>query len=542
MEDRQFKRGRMAVPRRLAIGATLAAMTMPGCARAAAPAEKVLRYVPEFDLRSLDPIVDTGLTTLQHGYMIYDTLFAMDTALRPRPQMVGTYGVSTDELIHEFGLRPGLFFHDGLPVRARDCIASIKRWAVRDVMGRVLLSRTTSLDVVDESTFRLTLTRPFPMLLQALAKISASPCFIMRAQDAETDPFQTVTTSVGSGPFRFLRAEHVPGAMVAYERNATYNSRHEPSDGYAGAKQAMVERVEWRSLPDAAMRAQALLAGEVDIVSSLPFELLPMMQQRADIKVEALDGLGWMMYIRPNQLFPPFSDVRARRALACLVDQSEYTALAAGSGQFGHEDWSFLADGAAPASSGPEAFGKPDLGRAKALMQEAGYDGEPIVVLDPVDNILLSSITALTVSQLRKIGVNVRPVTQDLASMIIQRVSHALPGAGGWHLFHGRSLSIEMSNPLTNFPLASPCGLDRASGWFGWPCAPALEALRRSWADVSDDAERHGLIDQLQQAAALTLPFVPLGRVELPVVHQAHVTRLVQMPVPVFWRLQIESS
>ncbi len=532
----------MTVPRRLAIGATLAAVTRPVGVRAAAPAARVLRYVPGFDLKGLDPIVDTGLTTLQHGYMIYDTLFAMDAALRPRPQMVASYGGEPSGLVHEFGLRPGLFFHDATPVRARDCIASIKRWAVRDVMGRILLPRIAALEAVDESRFRLTLARPFPVLLQALAKISASPCFIMREREAETDPFRAVTTSVGSGPFRFLQAEHMPGAMAAYERNAAYVPRHELPDGYAGAKQVMVEHVEWRFLPDAATRAAALLAGEVDIVSSLPSEMLPMMQRRADIKVEALDRLGWMTYIRPNQLYPPFSDVRARQALALLVDQSDYTALAAGSGRLGHEDWSFLADGSAPASGGVEAFGKPDLGRARTLLQEAGYDGEPIVVLDPVDDAQLSSVTALTVSQLRKVGVNVRPVAGDLASIFVRRASRAPPDAGGWHLFHSRSLSIELSNPLTNFPLASPCGPARASGWFGWPCAPALEALRQGWADASDDADRQRLIRDLQQAAARALPFIPLGRINLPVFHRTRVTGLIEMPVPVFWQVRTEND
>ena len=168
---------------------TIAAMAIgsPG-GRAQQARSRLLRFVPEFDLRVLDPIANTGLSTLQHGYMIYDTLFALDRRFTPRPQMVERFDVSADGRIYNFVLRDGLKFHDGTEVRARDCVASMRRWAARDVMGRGINERMAALDALDDKSFRLTLREPYPIVIDALAKISGSPCFIMREREAATDP------------------------------------------------------------------------------------------------------------------------------------------------------------------------------------------------------------------------------------------------------------------------------------------------------------------------------------------------------------------
>ena len=81
------------------------------------------------DLKILDPIWTTAYIVRNHGYMVYDTLFATDEKGEIKPQMVDKYEVSADKLTHTFTLRDGLLWHDGQPVTAEDCVASIKRWA-----------------------------------------------------------------------------------------------------------------------------------------------------------------------------------------------------------------------------------------------------------------------------------------------------------------------------------------------------------------------------------------------------------------------------
>src|ERR1044072_2622809 len=124
--------------------------------------QKVLKFIPQADLRILDPITTTAYITRNHGYMVYDTLFATDANFHVQPQMVDRYEVSPDKLTYTFTLRDGLKFHDGQPVRSADCIASIERWAKRDALGQKLAESTEAWTAVNDKTFTLKLKKPFP--------------------------------------------------------------------------------------------------------------------------------------------------------------------------------------------------------------------------------------------------------------------------------------------------------------------------------------------------------------------------------------------
>src|SRR6476620_11706767 len=135
--------------------AILAATCVGSLVAVAAPAlaQTTLRAVMHSDLKILDPIWTTAYIVRNHGYMIYDTLFATDEKGEIKPQMVGQYEVSSDQLTHTFTLRDGLLWHDGQPVTAEDCVASIKRWAAKDSTGQKLMSFVDGLEVKDAKTF-----------------------------------------------------------------------------------------------------------------------------------------------------------------------------------------------------------------------------------------------------------------------------------------------------------------------------------------------------------------------------------------------------
>ena len=196
--------------------ALIAVLTVPV---ATAQGQKVLKFIPQADLRILDPITTTAYITRNHGYMIYDTLFATDAKFQVQPQMVDKYELSKDQLTYTFTLRDGLKFHDGQPVRSADCIASIERWAKRDALGQKMAESTEAWTAVNDKTFTLKLKKPFPLALEALAKPSSNVPFIMPERIAKTDASTNITDPIGSGPFKFLRAEFVPGSSVVYERN-----------------------------------------------------------------------------------------------------------------------------------------------------------------------------------------------------------------------------------------------------------------------------------------------------------------------------------
>jgi peptide/nickel transport system substrate-binding protein len=288
---------------------------------------KVLKMIPGGDLRIIDPIQNASYITRNHGYMIYDTLLAVDSKGQVRPQMLETWSVSPDKKKYTFLLRQGLKWHDGAPVTAADCVASIKRWGAKDVSGTLLMRELASLDVVNERTFTLTLKQPFGLVIEALGKPSSNVPFMMPERVAKTDPNQQITEAIGSGPFIFKKDEWVPGSKVVYLKNPSYVARTEPADGLAGGKVVKVDRVEWVYIPDQNTALAALTNGEVDIFELPQADFIPTLEKNPNIKLAA-DALGNQGWLRPNHLLPPFNNPKARQALQYIVNQEEYLAAA----------------------------------------------------------------------------------------------------------------------------------------------------------------------------------------------------------------------
>jgi peptide/nickel transport system substrate-binding protein len=208
------------------VGFALLLLPNAGSAQNAA---KTLRFIPQADLRSIDPIWTTAYVTRNFGYLVFDTLFALDKEFKPQPQMVESWTVSDDKLTYKFTLRDGLKWHDGQPVRAADCIASIERWAKRDQFGQKMVEAVASMTPEGDKSFTIALKAPFPLLLNALGKLSSNVPFMMPERLAKTDAFQQIPDAVGSGPFKFVKEEWVPGSKAVFVKNTDYVPRKEPS-------------------------------------------------------------------------------------------------------------------------------------------------------------------------------------------------------------------------------------------------------------------------------------------------------------------------
>ncbi len=263
----------------------------------------------------------------------------------------------------------------------------------------------------------------------------------------------------------------------------------------AGAKQVKLDRIEWVYLPDPATAVAALNSGEVDMIEAPSPDLLPLMQANPAVKVAIADPLGMQVVLRPNHLQPPFDNPKARRALYYLVQQSEYMRVMAGSQEYWRScDSLFMCGTPNATSAGAEIIDKPDLAKAKQLFEEAGYKGEPVVVLYPTDH--PSGPAALvTADNLRKIGVNVRLEAMDWATLTTRRASKNAVAAGGWSIFHTRTDGPSAGSPLANNPVGAGC--DKA--WFGWPCDEETERLRLSWPLEADAGKRHEIVERLQR-------------------------------------------
>src|SRR6266481_6121130 len=407
--------------REFAMAASAASVALGFGARARAADAKTLRFIMRDDLRVLDPMWTTAYVTRNHAYMVFDTLFALDDKFNPRPQMVGDYSISADKLFYSFTLRDGLRFHDGQPVHGADCVASLRRWMARDSVGQTLASVTDEISGGDDETFTIRLKEPFPLLLAGLAKVSSLPSFVMPERVAKTDPFQQVTETIGSGPFKFVAAEFQPGHKAVYVKNTDYVPRAEPPSWASGGKVVKVDRVEWLYIPEALTAAQALSAGEVDCWENVPNDSKAALARDRNLTIRSWPGsIG---AVRFNHLHPPFDNIKMRQAVLAVADQRDYLYAMAGDQQNWRTCFSYYAcDVAEPDEHGGEALSGPrDYDKAKRLIAESGYKGERIVVLDPADIPQLHAEALITNDLLQRLGLNAELATTDWGTVVKRR-------------------------------------------------------------------------------------------------------------------------
>src|SRR5579883_676304 len=514
--------------------------------RLAAPAiaqgadARTLRFVPQANLANFDPIWGTQFVVRNAAALVWDTLYGFDQHLVPRRQMVEAEETSPDGLVWTFRLRPGLEFHDGEPVRARDCVASLARWAVRDSMGQMVREIQQELVALDDRTFKWVLRKPYPRLLTALGKNSPPMPFIMPERIAKTDPYKQISDYIGSGPMRLVRGEWVPGAKAVFEKFPGYVPRDEPVSWLAGGKRMLVDRVEWVVMPDPATSSAALQRGEVDWWEDPIPDLVPLLRGHRDIRVDIADPLGDIGTFRMNWLHPPFDDVRARRAILTAMSQADYMHAVVGDDE---TMWKPLPGYFTPGTplynedGGAILKGARDLAAARKLLAESGYAGEPITCLisqDVANNKAMGDVTA---DLLRRLGMNVDYVATDWGTVGTRRALKTPPGRGpghgGWHMFHSWHAGAGCVNPATYIGL-------RATGdkaWFGWPKDDTTEAEIAAWFDAKTLADEQAAARRINRAALDAVIFAPTGFFLAYTAWRRTLTGIAKGPLPFFWNV-----
>ena len=512
-----------------------ALLAAPSLARGAA--SQVLTFVPQADLSVLDPVWTTTYQTRDHGFLVFDTLFGMDSQFRAQPQMAEGAATEDGGKTWRITLRDGLLFHDGSKVLARDCAASVRRWGARDGFGQALLAATDEITAQDDKTLVFRLKRPFPLLPDALGKTPPSMCPIMPERLAKTDPYKQVTEMVGSGPYRYKADERVAGSRVVYERNTAYVPRAGGTpDGTAGPKIAHFDRIEWRIMPDPATVAAALQQGEIDWWLAPDADLLPLLRKQARLTVETIVPTGFIATMRFNQLQPPFDNPAIRRVMFGAVNQAEYMQGMVGTDpSLWHVPVGYFTPNTPMASdAGMQALSsKPDLSKAKRDLQAAGYKGEKVVVLTPTDIASAKALADITADTLHRLGVNVEAQAMDWATLVQRRAKMDPVENGGWSIFHTSWSGLDQINPAGHIFLR---GNGKAAAP-GWPDSPKIEALRDAWFRAPDAAAQKQLCAELQLQCFQDVPYIPLGQYFQPTAYQKNLTGVLHGN-PVFWNLR----
>ncbi len=502
-----------------------------------AVAETTLRVVPHADLQALDPMGSTANIVKMHGFMIYDTLYALDEHFVPQPQMVKEMSLSPDKKVYRFTLRDGLKWHDGTPVTANDCVASLKRWQARDAAGQLMARQLNAMRVIDDKTFELDFKEPYGIVLESLSKVASNIPFMMPKRIAETDPFKEIQDYIGSGPYKFARDQWVPGSKVVYEKFADYVPRTEPASAFAGGKVANVDKVEFDIIKDQQTALSALMSGEIDFWENPSLDLLPVIEAAGNLSTKVINETGTQGQLFFNHTIPPFDNPKARQAMFWLTHQEAYLQAVNGNPEYYKTCASFFVCGSPMATdAGLDALKKPDPEKAKELFKEAGWDfAKPIVVLDPTDETIAHPETVVTVQAMRDIGLNIDVQAMDWATMLKRRNSKEPADKGGWNLLHSFVGGQVVSTPVWSIAFSAAC----EKGIFGWPCDKTLEDLRLKFA-LADGLEAQKIVAAEYSKRAFEMGHhIPLGQWNTYVAFSNKVSDvLVTQDVPVFWNLK----
>ena len=509
-------------------------LAMPSLARADGP--RLLKFVPQSDLAVLDPVWTQAYVTRNHGLMVFDTLYGIDANFVATPQMVRGHSTEDGGRTWTLILRRDQRWHDGTPVLARDCVASLRRWGARDSFGQTLMAFTDELSAPDDETIRFRLKRPFALLPDALGKAGSNIAAMMPERLAQTDPFKQVTEMVGSGPYRFKADERVAGSLVVYERNPDYLPRVNGTPSFtSGPKLAHFDRVEWHVIPDAATAAAALQTGEVDWWEAPTPDLLPLLR-RQGLVVRVQDPTGYIGNLRVNHLQPPFDNPALRRAVIGAVSQEDYMTAAGGTDT---ANWrtgaGFFCPGTPMASNaGMAALTSPrDLDRVRSEVAASGYKGERVVLPVPTDFPSLKALGDVGADMFHRIGLNVDYQAMDWGT-VLQRLASMEPvEKGGWSAFHTYWSGLDQLNPAVN---GSMRGNGRAAGR-GWPTSPKLEALRDEWLAAKDLGSQQRIAADMQLQAFVDVPYVPLGQLLAPTAYRRDIVDVLG-GFALFWNLR----
>jgi len=519
-----------------AAAATVAAPILAAPRLARAQGASVLKFIPQIDLSFLDPHGTTAYVTRGHGHMIFDTLYGQDSSFRATPQMVEGHVVENGGRLWTLTLREGLLWHDGEKVTARDCVASIRRWAKRDALGGALMAATDELSAPDDRRIVFRLKKPFPLLPDALGKVSSPMPAMMPERLANTDPFKMMNEMIGSGPFRFLASERIAGSRNVYVKFDKYVPRASgTADWLAGPKVVHFDRVEWTTIPDAATKVAAVLQGEQDWWENPTHDLIPLLRKDRKVKIEVINPTGAVNMMRINHLQPPFDNPGVRRALLHAFSQTDFMqAIVGDDTAMYHVPHGIYCPNTPMASeAGLDPLKGPrDYDKAKRMLKEAGYAGQKIAMLVATDYAQFKAIGEVAADAMAKIGINVDYVATDWGTMLQRRSNKGPLDQGGWSCFNTGWEGADQMDPANHY--ATRGNGNEPSAWPGWCVDQKLEDLRDAWFAAPDLAGQQAICRDLQVRAMEVVPSIPLGQFIQPTAYRTNVTG-VSKGFPVFW-------
>ncbi len=478
-----------------------------GTVRGAGPVKGgVMHIATNAEPATLDWTASTATATRLVAWHIYETLFALDRNYDVKPLLAEGYSVSADGLHYTIRLRKDVTFHNGQPMSADDVVASLVRWGQLSGGGRETFKFVRQVTKVDPSTVLIDLNRVFTPLITNIGDPKQA-AIIMPKSLAEAAGEKPVKDYIGTGPYMFQKWEQ--GHQIVLTRNPRYASRVEDWGGLTGRKVAYADEIDFFPVRDDQVRLAGVSTGQYDLALEPQQDLYPQITANPRLTADKVRVATWRAAVF-NKAKAPFSDVRLRRAVAYAIKPADLMA-AVGPKEFWDLDPGlfFPEQSSLYSTAGSGVYNHPDLAKAKALMKEAGYGGQKIVLMATKDYTWNYNLTQVLAPQLQAAGFAIDEQVYDWPTLLTRRARKE-----GWDIF------------LTGFsPSFDPTAvIFFASSWPGFYESKAMDALLNKWGETParDAAGRKALMDQIQTTFYNEVPVAKFGNEYILEVYNDH--------------------
>jgi peptide/nickel transport system substrate-binding protein len=470
---------------------TLLACVVPAFAQETPRMGGVLKVATPGEPPTLDVHMTTTVIAYEIMWHVNETVFTYDRGFNPVPLLAESHAVTDKGLRHTIALRKGVRFHNGKETTAADVVASLARWGRVASLGKVLWKSVDGVAARDAHTVVITLKQPSASLVYGLAEPTAA---VYPRESIEAAGDGPLKDFIGTGPYRFV--EHRPDRHIKLARFKEYSARAEPPSGFGGRRTAWLDEILFLAVPDTAVRLAGVESGEYHHAMFVKQDAYDRIRTLPSLEPRIVKPRGWAVAV-PNHKAGLMAQKKIRQAFRAALDMEPIMAAGFGSRDFYRLDPAlFFPEQPWHSRAGAHLYNQRDRDRARRLLQEAGYAGQPLRWLTTREYEFMYKTALVATQQLQGAG-----FTVDLQVLDWATVNQRAQKPELWEVFStGFVFTADPANHI-----ALRCTFQ------GWWCHEEKERLVAELQVESDASRRKALIDRIQAVFYEDVGHVKLG-------------------------------
>jgi len=442
---------------------------------------------------SLDLHWTTAVIVQQITWHIYETLYTYDRDFNPIPMLAEGHTIADAGRRYTIALRKGVKFHNGKEMTAADVVPSLQRWGKMSSAGKGLWKSVEAVEAKDAHTVVIHLKEPSGSLLFALGRPNNGAAIYPKEVIAAAGEGQ-IKEFIGTGPYRFV--EHKPDRHIKLARFKDYAARSEAPDGYGGKRTAYFDEILFIPAPDVSVRVAGVETGEYHFAHQVKQDQYDRVKAMAAVEPSVPRPYGWMTAV-PNHKQGVMANKKVRQAMLAALDLETIMTAAVGSKAFYRLDGAlFYPEQAAWHSQvGVTGFNQKNKDKARRLLQEAGYKGEPVRWISTKEYEWMFNTALVAKQQMEEVGFKVDLQVLDWATLVQRRNKPEL---------------FDVFSTGFGFDPDPALATSLQCNWPGWWCHEEKDRLMAELARETDAKKRRALIERIQ-----AIFYEDVGRIKL---------------------------